>query len=720
MQIVKRSDIYNFFHDNARELLDSYLQPDGQNKGYICPLCGNGSGSDGDGIRANPNAKSKGFYHCFVCGFNGDIINLIAEEYGIKDNEEALKKACEIFDIALENDLKSSAVEDFKGINQAPATPEKKIKLDSQNKPKMDDREAKINGAITLQDKSQKAFISQSMANIGNPIAMDYLLKERGLSLEAIKAFNLGYAENIEVGGIFYKSCIVFPTSYASYAVRDTNPNALKEYKTRKPAGAVDIPLGLIQVIKERDKTYNNGRYLEPVFIVEGLLDAPSIFDAGGDAIALNGTGTIKPIIQAFKIYNIKRPLILALDNDTAGRKAQEDNFKKLTEAGLEVYQAQLIPKNAPYKDANDFLKADKDRLTKAIEKAKKEPILEFEAGLNKSKRELFKNGIAESVNAPAVATGFKTLDSRYFLDGGLYEGLYIFGAISSLGKTSFMLQLADQIATGGHDVLYFSLEMSASELMAKSISRYTAKELIEAGDNLTYKARTVREITDGKRYINYSEPEKEYIDHSIDRYFNDTGETMRIIEGLGNIDADYIRAIVDKHIRYTNKPPVVFIDYLQLLIQPKDENGKRHSMTDKQIVDANVLKLKQLSRDYKIPVFAISSFNRDNYNNEVSMLSFKESGAIEYSSDVLLGMERVDQTEKKEERIKAREQLERETGIRHLRLKVLKNRNGQQGGKLLLDFYYKHNYFKDAGDERVGEVFSSIEIDKDFTEINL
>jgi replicative DNA helicase len=62
-------------------------------------------------------------------------------------------------------------------------------------------------------------------------------------------------------------------------------------------------------------------------------------------------------------------------------------------------------------------------------------------------------------------------------LDDGLYEGLYIVGAMSSLGKTTFVTQIGDQIANNGTDVLIFSLEMSRYELMAKSISRLTLTE---------------------------------------------------------------------------------------------------------------------------------------------------------------------------------------------------------------------------------------------------
>ncbi len=69
-----------------------------------------------------------------------------------------------------------------------------------------------------------------------------------------------------------------------------------------------------------------------------------------------------------------------------------------------------------------------------------------------------------------------------------LYPGLYVIGAISSLGKTTFANQMADQIAEQGKSVLYISLEQSSLELTAKSISRITRE--------LNWKtARTAMEI---------------------------------------------------------------------------------------------------------------------------------------------------------------------------------------------------------------------------------
>ncbi|GHT40302.1 hypothetical protein AGMMS49921_01460 [Endomicrobiia bacterium] len=80
-----------------------------------------------------------------------------------------------------------------------------------------------------------------------------------------------------------------------------------------------------------------------------------------------------------------------------------------------------------------------------------------------------------EAGNTSAIKTGFNRFDEA--LGGGLRGcRLYAIGAISSLGKTSFALNIADNIASAGRDVLIFSFEMSTKELVAKSISRETYK----------------------------------------------------------------------------------------------------------------------------------------------------------------------------------------------------------------------------------------------------
>ena len=73
------------------------------------------------------------------------------------------------------------------------------------------------------------------------------------------------------------------------------------------------------------------------------------------------------------------------------------------------------------------------------------------------------------------ISTGYSKLDE--VLNGGLQPGrVYTIGAISSLGKTTFFNQMAESISSDGTSVLYYTLEMSESELNSKGVSRNTFK----------------------------------------------------------------------------------------------------------------------------------------------------------------------------------------------------------------------------------------------------
>ena len=148
----------------------------------------------------------------------------------------------------------------------------------------------------------------------------------------------------------------------------------------------------------------------------------------------------------------------------------------------------------------------------------------------------------------------------------------------------------------------------------------------------------------------------------------------------------------------------MIVIDYIQILQNPES----KHSLTDKQAVDKNVMELKRISRDYDIPVIGISSFNRDNYTSPVNMASFKESGAVEYSSDVLIGLQYYgwdfqdgEKAEKDTQRmVRIRDIREKNEiaasnlGMQDIQLKVLKNRNGKRGS-CRFSFWPAFNYFR-------------------------
>ena len=505
----------------------------------------------------------------------------------------------------------------------------------------------------------------------------------RGISRETLNRFCVGFVPNWRhpkaPDSVPTSPRLIIPTSDSSYLARDTRENLTATQKKYSKSKVGSVHIFNVSALQTADK---------PIFVVEGEIDAMSIIDVGGEAVAIGSTANVNLFLNCLKEYEHKPTLILLLDNDTAGTTATEKLIEGLQDMGVTYYQIDVV---APYKDANEALTADRQSFADKIEEATLNPeqseqlmqeVKYMESSVTAHLQD-FLDGIAQSVNTPYISTGFPVLDT--VLDGGLYEGLYIAGAISSLGKTTLFTQICDQIAQGGDDVLIFSLEMARAELMAKTLSRLTCIDVINHKGNLR-NAKTTRGITTGSRYANYSQAEKDLIQRAVTAY-QKFSDHVFIHEGIGDIGVDRIREVVDEHISITGRKPVVLIDYLQILA-PHNVRA-----TDKQNTDKAVLELKRISRDFKIPIIGISSFNRENYSSPVNLTSFKESGAIEYSSDVLIGLQLKGTGNSNFDATKAKAKNPRE-----VELVILKNRNGQTGKKIAYHYYPMFNYFEEKG----------------------
>lgn len=122
----------------------------------------------------------------------------------------------------------------------------------------------------------------------------------------------------------------------------------------------------------------------------------------------------------------------------------------------------------------------------------------------------------------------------------------------------------------------------------------------------------------------------------------------------------------IEKFIEMKGKAPVVVIDYLQILAG-NVENVKT-------AIDDILRRLKNFQRATNTTFIVISSLNRANYGTEISFESFKESGGIEYSADVVWGLQLLIEGQRNHEAIeKAKKEIPRQ-----IQLKCLKNRNGK------------------------------------------
>lgn len=72
---LRRSEAPQWFKEQSPA---AFLEADRQKKGFVCPLCQNGTGPSGDGLRRVPRSS---LYKCFRCGFHGDVLDLLRHTF---------------------------------------------------------------------------------------------------------------------------------------------------------------------------------------------------------------------------------------------------------------------------------------------------------------------------------------------------------------------------------------------------------------------------------------------------------------------------------------------------------------------------------------------------------------------------------------------------------------------------------------------------------------
>ena len=600
---------------------------------------------------------------CFSCNSSYDIISLYALNNNL-DNNKDFKKIVE--DLALKYNV-------------------------NYQKPNKTDTLKKVTN-VTPKKEDYTKYLNKCKKDIDKS---DYLLK-RGLSEEIIKKYNIGYDVK--------ERMIVLPISNTCYLGRYTDDT--NRYKHHKPKGT--------------SNEIFNGKYVKDsdfksiVWVCESIIDALSLEEINQDikAISLNSINNASQLVQEAKDNNYKGVFMLAFDTDYNGIKASQDLQEDLEAIGIKAFifnsasdKFNVVSddgKEIKNKDINEWLLSDKEKLAKsvtglndmllnsleqtAIKKYQQENVLNYLDTFNETIQDQDKN--------KPLSTGIKALDEA--LEGGFYrKNLVILGAISSLGKTTLALQIGDNIARGGSDVLIFSLEMSKEELIAKSLSR---NMFLKAYDkHYTALSLTTREILKGiglNEDLANNKQRVETYKEAYEDYKENIASNVYITECNDDIEIN-INTINDKiknHIAITSNKPFVIIDYLQI-IQNTDKGS-----TDKQVIDRIVTSLKRIARDNDITILLISAFNRASYNQESNLASFRDSSTIEYTSDVLISLqhEKLDGVTDDTKRINTNQEQQKDE--RDLTLKVLKNRNGLITDVKDITFYAKYNYmrFKD------------------------
>lgn len=594
-----------------------------------CPVCHGGQRTHNSSIDKNKNA-----FKCFACDFYGDIIDLCMRVEGIVDRKEAARQLAERYQGKQAHIKKNTTT----------------INYTAQDMP------------LDYSDYIEKCA--------AEPHAPDYFLS-RGLSLEVVKKFKLGLDT--------VKQQAIIPYNNGLYIGRDITGRAYAKYERAK--GAV------------KTAPYNAHRLNEdttaPLWVVEGEINALSLETLSLQAVGLGSTSDWRILIDYISRYGTKRPLIVCLDNDEKGKVAQDEIAKALASKNIRF---KSVPFPLKGMDINDALVKDRERLLKYMVMVQQQIEQQFNNELQTPP--LFEyNGIAaldsllkrvQNPDFKPIPTGFKVLDKK--LGGGLYSGLALIAAAPSEGKTTFAMQIGENIAEREErDLLVFSFEMSREQLTAKTISRLT----YENSNQNPNAALTAIEFMqsfkpdcrlDGAKLVSRVP--------AIDRYTDKIGKYIHIFDDCEPTTAG-IMARIEEWERVQpikKKAPIILVDYLQLL----DSGDKEFISGCKDIT----LALKQYAIAKDTIVFAISAVNRDSQRNGTTLTSAYGSSFAEYSSDYMFTLDFTAIKKKFGEETK--EQLKQKP-IREMTVTIQKNRMGMTGE--MIDFRYAagYNHFTDT-----------------------
>ncbi len=629
---------------------------------YCCPFCGSGTGSHGTGALKVYDTNT---WTCHSCNRSGDVIDLYREQTGA-DYNTALSLLADEIGVTIDPYRPTAAADFAPAPKNDPVERPQSHETGQGNIKPLDDAKSPQNGAETPTEATADytAYYQECRQRLNDPAAAAYL-QSRGISPETAAAYWLGFDPQADPAQSNHPCPrLIIPTSRAHYIGRRID--GVKDFAKLNPKGSTPAIFNA-RVLYAQD--------VQEVFVTEGAFDALSVIEAGAAAIALNSAANADALIKQLEQRRTAATLILCLDNDERGQKATAT-----LNAGLQRLNISHITANicAGYKDPNEALTGDKEAFTKAIAQAQRQTAAKpdntayYIDALMTGEIERFKND---------KKTGFSNLDAQA---GGLYSGLYVLAAISSLGKTSFALQLSDQLAEAGNDVIFFSLEQSRLELVSKSLARRTAQKDRE-------KAVTSLSIRKGYLPRQVLDAAQEYKEAVADR--------ISIVEGNFACNISFIGDYIRQYVKRNGTRPICVIDYLQIL-QPADDNKRQ---TTKETVDTTVTELKRISRELDLTVIIISSVNRANYLTPIDFESLKESGGIEFTADVIWGLQLQclnDPIFDKQNNIKERREKIKEAKAadpRKIELSCLKNRYGIANYSCYFNYYPANDLFTEC-----------------------
>lgn len=517
-----------------------------------------------------------------------------------------------------------------------------------------------------------------------SPEALAYL-ERRGITPESAEHFNIGYCEDWNHPSTPGKKSkrLIIPRNKNAYLARSIESDV-------KPQKQV---VGKQKTLFNEDVIKNDSPM--PVIVAEGEINAISLYQLGYPYVCgIGATGNKDIAVKVIKEKAPKAVYILALDNDEAGRTAQQYIYDELTAAGITAINADTDFFFSGEDDPNDAYIKDPDSLVSALAYY----IEEAGALAGEEKAERNTRTGAAMINAfiqkakteayQPIKTGISEVDNM--LGGGfMKQSITILQAAPGTGKTALASQLFEGMAKNGHEVIFINLEMSKEQLIARSLARYTRR--------YTDTPLTPLEILQGYKW---TPAQEEAVQTAGQMYAAEVAENLTYNPEAANRNIDSIVKTLEEEATARKAEgkaaPIVCVDYLQLI-----RGGDREDVTE--ATKRAIIELKNYAIKHDTFVFLISATNRaSNISGANELTSGRDTSDIEYSADVLLGLtykaiaegrkSLADINKEKREALEAGEPLPEDA--RRLALTVLKGRLIGDGRRATFDFNGAYSEF--------------------------
>ena len=333
------------------------LKKAGRNFKGLCPFHGEKSPS----FIVSPELQ---IYRCFGCGEGGDVISFLQKREGM-EFYEAL-----------------SFLADRAG-----------VKLKSFDTREIGEKE----GIYHINAICSRFYNYVLTTHTAGKAALFYLTQKRGLKIDTIKTFSLGYSPNdpnvlinflkkkgfkyadVNKSGIAFNKGnalldrfwgrVIFPLFDHRGNVAGFAGRLLPEDKRENTGKYINSPETL--VYHKSDMLYGlnlSKKYIRDegsVIVVEGELDMISLFQAGfKNVVAIKGTAITQGHIRLLTRFADK--FIFALDSDIAGNSAAKKGIKLAQDAGVDIVVCDL----GDYHDPDEMARENKKAFSNALKKA--------------------------------------------------------------------------------------------------------------------------------------------------------------------------------------------------------------------------------------------------------------------------------------------------------------------------------------------------------------